>query len=80
MIVPIVLIYVGLLEGFYNHQMFVIDLQIYTSSTNRPIVDETVDGMLLMEMRNSNDRSIVPCGTPDITPGTDDITLATANV
>ena len=51
--------------------MFLIDLQIYVSSVNRPIVDETVE-------IKSNGPSTAPCETPGVTADTDDVTLATA--
>ena len=54
--------------------MFLIDLQKYVSSANRPNVDETVDGMSLIYVRNSSGPSTMPCGTPDVTADTDDVT------
>ena len=58
--------------------MFLIDLQMYTSSANRPIVDETVDGMSLIKLRNINGPGTVPCGTTDVKADTDDVTLASS--
>ena len=51
---------------------------MYTSSANRPIVDETVDGMSLIKLRNINGPGTVPCGTTDVKADTDDVTLASS--
>ena len=50
---------------------------MYLSSAKRPVVDETTTGKLLMYTKNNSGPNTDPCGTPDVTWATEDITSST---
>ena len=77
MIVPTASNSVGLLEGFYNRQCFLLFCGYMYQQTDL-FFDKTVDDMSLLQISNSNGPSTVPCGTPDVTADSDNVTPATA--